>query len=205
MFHEPEVIEARELRCAAYHEAAHKIICERFGGLASASVWRNESNNPNESAWLGTTHLELTWIINARLKAAGIPLRQWRTPGIGRARVPLRADEYIAMAGMIAELIIRDMDAQEQYDSAADADWFVEQNLRTMIEDGEASETDLLGMGVRISEDGTILGWRSGLVKTGIRMVREEWLKIAAEAKRLIAEANDTADEIKSAAVATKI
>ncbi|EIF30588.1 hypothetical protein BCh11DRAFT_06080 [Burkholderia sp. Ch1-1] len=200
MFREIEVIEARELRSSAYHEAAHKVICERFGGRAYASIWRNESNNPDESAWLGTCDIELTWMINAQLKVAGIPQRHWRPVGLGRVRVPLYADEYIAMAGMIAELIIGDSDDQEQYDNEADANSCVEENLYYLIWEDNASESDLHGMGVSIGEDGSLIGWRSRLVKTGIRMVREEWLKIAAEAERLISEVGDIANEFKNAA-----
>lgn len=182
MFHQLEEIEARELRSTAYHEAAHKVICERFGGLASASVWRNESNNPAESAWLGACQMYAPEAENIRRKAFGV--RQ--------VRVPLRADEYIAMAGMTAECVLADLAAPEQYAIEADANWFLEESLRTMIEQGEASESDLHHMGISVGEDGEIVGWRGGLIKTGIRMVREEWIKIAAEAERLIAEASDT-------------
>ncbi len=36
-----EQIAARELRNAAYHEAGHKMLYERFGGAGDAVVWKN--------------------------------------------------------------------------------------------------------------------------------------------------------------------
>jgi hypothetical protein len=48
-----EQIAARELRKAAYHEAGRKMPYERFGGAGDAVVWKNESGNPEETAWLG--------------------------------------------------------------------------------------------------------------------------------------------------------
>lgn len=190
--------EMREQRNAAYHEAAHKVICERFGGHAHAYIWQNESGNENEKSWLGTCQSEFTWIINGELKAAGLPLR--RGAKIKRVYVPRYAREYVGMAGMIAELVLEDLTDEQQYDSEADANWYLEQSLSDLIQQGVASESDLLGMGVSVCEDGTVLGWRSRLVKTGIRMVREEWLKIAAEATRLIAEVGDSASELRYAA-----
>ncbi|ACB67696.1 MULTISPECIES: hypothetical protein [Burkholderia] len=48
-----EQIAARELRNTAYHEAGHKLLYERFGGAGDAVVWKNESGNSEECAWLG--------------------------------------------------------------------------------------------------------------------------------------------------------
>jgi hypothetical protein len=52
-----KTIEERELRRVAIHEAAHLIICETLGGCASATVWRNESSDPNDKAYLGQCHI----------------------------------------------------------------------------------------------------------------------------------------------------
>jgi hypothetical protein len=48
-----EHIAARELRNAAYREAAHKVGYERFGGAGDAVAWKNDSGNSEEVAWLG--------------------------------------------------------------------------------------------------------------------------------------------------------
>ncbi|WP_260432498.1 hypothetical protein [Burkholderia sp. Bp9140] len=48
-----EQIAARELRSTAYHEAGHKLLYERFGGAGDAVVWKNDSGNSEECAWLG--------------------------------------------------------------------------------------------------------------------------------------------------------
>lgn len=45
-----EQITPNELRIAAYHEAGHKMLYERFGGAGDAVVWRNQSGNPEETA-----------------------------------------------------------------------------------------------------------------------------------------------------------
>jgi hypothetical protein len=175
-------VAARELRRVAYHEVAHKVICERFGGSGEVEVWRNdaESIKEGEAAWLGRLCIDVyPWIARQVQKAEGIR----------RVRVPVYSREYVCMAGMIAELILEDMDDQTEYDSESDANWFVADNLYTMIQDGYASESDLRGMGIGICEGGDIIGWRSGLVKTGIRMVREEWTKIVTKAETLISEA----------------
>lgn len=37
-----------ELRNAAYHEAGHKALYERFGGAGDVVVWKNESSNSDE-------------------------------------------------------------------------------------------------------------------------------------------------------------
>ncbi|KVM96622.1 hypothetical protein WT06_07245 [Burkholderia anthina] len=38
-----EQIAARELRNTAYHEAAHKMLYERFGGAGDAVVWKTRA------------------------------------------------------------------------------------------------------------------------------------------------------------------
>lgn len=44
---------AKELLHAAYHEAGHKIVYERFGGDGYAVVWRNQGGASDERAWRG--------------------------------------------------------------------------------------------------------------------------------------------------------
>ena len=176
-------VAVRELRRAAYHEAAHKVICERFGGRAHAWVWANDAERvkEGEKAWIGRCRIDWPWEVNAERNAAGIK----------QVREPVYSQEYICMAGMIAELILGDLDHGTEYESGTDAAWFIAYNLRSMIEDGSASETDLRGMGVSFDEDnGEIVGLRNGLVLTCARMVREEWQKIVTEADRLLTEAS---------------
>lgn len=51
--HMLEKLAAFELRATAYHEVGHKIIYEHFGGAGDAVLWRNDSGNASERAWLG--------------------------------------------------------------------------------------------------------------------------------------------------------
>lgn len=183
-------VAARELRRAAYHEAAHKVLCERFGGSGYVSLWRNDAERvqAGECAWRGRFHVVVfPWQANEERKAQGVK----------QVRLPEWSREYICMAGMLAEIHLDDIDNQARYGSRdAKNGWlndagFIADELREMIARGEASETDLRGIGVGTleNEDGEIeiVGWRNRLVLTGIRMVREEWPNIVAEAERLIA------------------
>lgn len=172
-------VAAKELLRVAYHETAHKVICERFGGSGDVHIWRNDK--PGECAWRGQFCVDVfPWMAHEVRKAAGI--RQVREPVYSR--------EYIAMAGMIAELLLEDIRNQTDYVTEADVAPVIAERLVSMIEDCTASESDLRGMGVSYCEDsGDIVGWNNRLVLTGIRMVREEWTKIVTEAERLIADA----------------
>ena len=182
-------VAARELRRAAYHEAAHKVLCERFGGSGYISLWRNDAERiqEGECAWLGRFYVVVfPWQANEERKAQGVK----------QVRVPEWSREYICMAGMLAEIHLEDLRVQTEYGSGGAKDgWlyearYVAQALRELIERGEASETDLRGMGIGTleNEDGEIeiVGWRNRLVLTGIRMLREEWSKIVIEADHLI-------------------
>ncbi|MBC8639393.1 hypothetical protein IAG25_21430 [Caballeronia sp. EK] len=55
-----EQIALNELRNAAYHEAGHKMLYERFGGAGDAVVWRHQSGNPEETAWIGQSSSHLS-------------------------------------------------------------------------------------------------------------------------------------------------
>jgi hypothetical protein len=55
-----EQIAAREFRNAAYHESAHKMVYEQFGGAGDALVWKNESGNPEERRGSGSSSSHLS-------------------------------------------------------------------------------------------------------------------------------------------------
>jgi hypothetical protein len=183
---------ARELRKVAYHESAHKVLCERFGGTGHVELWRNDADriHAGECAWRGRFYVAVfPWVANAERKAAGIK----------QVRDPVWSREYICMAGLLSEIMLDDLDSQAEHGSDdAENGWlydagFVADELRNRIEQGEASETDLSGMGVGTYENEggeiEVMGWKNRLVLTGIRMVREEWPKIVIEAERLIESA----------------
>ncbi|RQR51265.1 hypothetical protein DIE21_15150 [Burkholderia sp. Bp9140] len=92
-----EQIAARELRNAAYHEAGHKMLYERFGGAGDAVVWKNESGNPDESAWLG------------QFRPRTCPEEMHKVAlnhGFAAPELPANWKMLVGMAGLLAEEIL---------------------------------------------------------------------------------------------------
>ncbi len=165
-----EQIAARELRNAAYHEAAHKIVYERFGGAGDAVVWRNESVNPEEVAWLGqfrprTCPEEMRTIALAS--------------GFSAPELPVNWKVLVGIAGLVAEEILRD--DTDDVDVIADA-------LLIKISDGEASASDLAMMGITDS-DSCELSYE--VVEEVAWILREGWRVLQQEADYLIEFATD--------------
>ncbi|AOI60648.1 hypothetical protein WI26_24175 [Burkholderia diffusa] len=160
-----EQIAARELRNAAYHEAGHKMLYERFGGAGDAVVWKNGSGNPEERAWLG------------QFRPRTCPDEMRRTAlnhGFPAAELPENWMVLVGMAGLLAEDIL----SGETDDTAAMAD-----TLFLRISNGEASPSDLAHMGVTDIENCEL---SYEVVDEAVRMLREGWPVVQKEAEYLI-------------------
>jgi hypothetical protein len=88
-----------ELSKAAYHEAAHNMVDERFGGAGDTVVWRSRSGNPEERAWRGQSHPRTcpeamgAIALASRFSAPDLPAN-WRM--------------LVGIAGLVAEEILGD-------------------------------------------------------------------------------------------------
>ncbi|WP_174948394.1 hypothetical protein [Burkholderia contaminans] len=163
-----EQIAARELRNTAYHEAARKMLYERFGGAGDAVVWKNESGNPNESAWLGQfrprtcPEVTRTIALNHAFPAPELPAN-WKM--------------LVGMAGLLAEEVL----SGETDDTGAMAD-----TLFLRISFGAASASDLAHTGVT---DIDSCGLSYEVVDEVVQMLREGWPVVQEEAEYLIKSA----------------
>jgi hypothetical protein len=163
-----EQIAAKELRYAAYHEAGHKILYERFGGAGDAVVWRNESGHPGERAWFG----------QFRPRTCPEVMRQAAlNHGLTASELPANWKALVGMAGLLAE----DMLSGETGDAGAMAD-----TLLSRISDGEASASDLAQMNVT-DIDNCELSYE--VVEEAVRLLREGWSDVQQEAEYLIESA----------------
>ncbi|OXI43982.1 hypothetical protein CFB84_20250 [Burkholderia aenigmatica] len=168
-YHSEEQIAARELRVAAYHEAGHKAICERFGGTGDAVVWRNRRRAPDEAAWLGQFRMR---VCPQAMHVA------WSASGFQVEPLPLNWNVLFGMAGLVAEEILSG-------DTDDDAE-VVTYNLYVRISTGQASKSDLAEMGIRDINDFEL---DNEVVGEGVRLLREVWATVEREAERLIAAA----------------
>ena len=125
-----ELTVATELRDAAYREAGHKTLYEYFGGAGDAIVWRSESGNPDERAWLGQFRPRMCPEANRNAAAAS---------GFEVQGPPDNWKILVGIAGMLAEEILN----AETDDVSATAD-----NVLFRIRNGEASASDLAQMSV---------------------------------------------------------
>jgi hypothetical protein len=163
-----EQIAARELRNAAYHESAHKLVYERFGGAGDALVWRSERGSPEEVAWFG----------HFRPRTCPEEMRTIAlTSGVSVPDLPENWKVLVGIAGLVAEEILSD----ETGDVGAIAD-----ALQFRISNGEASAADLALMGI-IDVDNCALSYE--VVKEAARILREGWRVVQQEADYLIASA----------------
>jgi hypothetical protein len=159
---------ARELRNAAYHEAAHKAVYERFGGAGDAVVWKNERGNPDDAAWCG----------QFRPRTCPEAMHSaWSASGVEVTPLPSNWSVMYGMAGLLAEeLLCGDTDDDMEV---------VAYNLYTRISCGDASLSDLAAMGIPDTSDFDL---NPEVVGEGIRLLREVWALVESEAARLIAD-----------------
>ncbi|MBC8745344.1 MULTISPECIES: hypothetical protein [Paraburkholderia] len=165
-----EQIAARELRNAAYHEAGHKMLYERFGGAGDAVVWKNESGNPEETAWFG------------QFRPRTCPEVMCKTAlnhGFTAPELPANWKILVGMAGLLAEDIL----SGETDDAGAMAD-----TLFFRISNGEASASDLALMSVT---DIDSCGLSYEVVEEVVRLLREGWRVVQQEAEYLMKSAAD--------------
>ena len=156
-----------ELRRAAYHEAGHKVLYERFGGAGDAMVWKNPSGNPEEAAWLGQFRPR-----TCPETMHAIAMAQ----GFIAAELPANWQVLYGMAGLLAETIL----SGETHDAGVMADM-----LFCRIWTGEASSSDLALMNVT-DFDCSSLSYE--VVDECVRLLREGWTDVQREAEYLIAE-----------------
>lgn len=88
---------ARETRDTAYHEVGHKVLHECFGGAGDAVVWRNESRNPDERAWLGQLHPRM---FPEAIREAALE------NGLAAPELPGNWKMLVGTAGLLAEEIL---------------------------------------------------------------------------------------------------
>lgn len=164
-----------DLRKAAYHEAGHKIIYELFGGAGDAVVWKNESGNPDEMAWLG----------QFRPRTCVEQMHEiWARAGLDVSPLPLNWRAMYGMAGVVAEQILRGETEVE----------FIAGNLYLRICCDEISATDLASIGVTDVDDFEVD--IEGVEQCVLHLL-EHWLQVKQEAEYLIANA---ATETRAAA-----
>lgn len=170
-FFTEEQIAARELRSAAYHEAGHKILYERFGGAGDAVVWKNESRNPDERAWFGQFRPRTCPEVMRNAAIAS---------GFMAPDLPSNWKVLVGMAGLLAE----DIMSGETDDAGVLAD-----TLFFAISMGDASASDLEQMGVTDVDN---CGFGYETVEEAVRLLREEWRNVQQEAEELIASTADS-------------
>lgn len=158
-------IAARELRNAAYHEAAHKMVYEQFGGAGDAAVWRNKSGNPEETAWRGQFRPRTC---PEEMRAIAL------ASGLSVPDLPANWRALVGIAGLVAEEILRD--GTDDAGVIADA-------LHQRIWDGEASASDLAMMGITDIENYDL---SDELVERATRILRDQWEAVRQEAEYLI-------------------
>lgn len=161
-------IAASELRKAAYHEAGHKILHGRFGGAGHAVVWKNQSCQPDERAWLGQYRY---WACPELVRQTAIE------NGFIPPELPENWRVLFGMAGLVAEEIL---DGETDADVIADA-------LDFKISFDEASASDLASMGIT-DVDNFILSYEA--VERAVHYLLADWLLVEQEAEYLIAEAS---------------
>lgn len=160
-----EHLAARELRTAAYHEAAHKTAYERFGGAGDAIVWKNKSGNPEEVAWLGQFRPRTSPEV---MRAIAL------TFGFTAPDPPANWKRLYGIAGLVAEEIL----SGETDDAGVIAD-----AVHFRISNGEASDTDLAAMGMTDIDDYYL---DDEVVEESVRILQEVWLDVKQQAEQLI-------------------
>ncbi|WP_241030425.1 hypothetical protein [Paraburkholderia sp. Ac-20347] len=128
-------------------------------------MWKNESGDPGERAWLG----------QFRPRTCPEVMRQAAlNHGFAAPELPANWRILVGMAGLLAEDILSD----ETDDAGAMADM-----LWSRISAGEASATDLTQMGIT-DIDNFDLSYE--VVDKAVRFLREGWSDVQQEAEHLI-------------------
>lgn len=155
-----------DLRCAAYHEAGHAVMLQRFGGEGNALVWKNFSGDPNESQWCG----QFRWWVcpEARRKNAA-------SLGLPPIAVPNNWEILVASAGLVAEEIAAGIH---------DPRW-VSENVNSRILTDQASATDLRSMGITDIYNFDA-HWIDRNVRQSCRYLLQDWALVQDEAEYLI-------------------
>lgn len=162
-------IAAREMRNACYHEVGHVVVLHAFGGYGVAKVWRNESLNVGEEkAWLGQT-------------AIYAPPGQHQMADDVRALfdvepgpIPSNWKCLFALAGLVAEYLAGGESEPRQI-----AEW-----IQSAIDFGEASATDIEGIGDDWAEDD---------VAEVIRLLGARWTQVEGRVADLMGWLTDSA------------
>ena len=126
-------LEARELRRACVHEAAHLAMLQCMGGAGQARVWRNADENADHRSWLGNMQF-LALPGSLKLPKAGRP------DDVVYFRPLKRSQVYIGMAGLVAELV--EFGEGDGKDAGLVCDQFFDE-----AESGSLSETDAAMIG----------------------------------------------------------
>lgn len=155
-------IAAREMRDACFHEVGHVVVLHAFGGYGVARVWRNESPNVGEEkAWLGQTAIyaepgqyEMDDDVRALL-------------GVERGPIPSNWKCLFALAGLVAEYMA---DGERE-------PWQIAEWVQYAIDFGEASTTDIEGIGDEWAEDD---------VAEVIRLLGARWPQVEGRAAELM-------------------
>lgn len=156
-----------DLRKMAYHEAGHKIIYELFGGAGDAVVWKNESENPDEVAWLG----------QFRPRTCPEQMHEtWARAGLDAPPLPSSWCAMYGMAGVVAEQILRGETEVE----------FIAGNLYFRICCDEISSSDLASIGVTDIDNFEV---DIESVEHCVQHLLEHWPQVTQEAEYLIANA----------------
>jgi hypothetical protein len=158
---ELQALHAREKRNAAIHEAAHAVLVRKFGGVATPSIWRNQSNSAEQKAWLGTC------------RTFGLPGQVRFQRGLkkrfGILRAPKLWELYVALAGFVAE----------QMKSGESQAWVIAEAYSFACQEGEISSTDLALL--------ERIGSRAGELQIAKTMdyLRRFWAEIEEQARLL--------------------
>lgn len=162
-----EQLAMRELRMAAYHEAGHKVLYQRFGGAGDAVVIKNFNRSPDETVWCGQFRpRSCPQVMHEAAIKHGIPA----------VHLPNNWRALVGIAGLVAEEILR---------GETDPD-YIAGALDLRIASNQASTSDLKLMGItdivdfELSMDLVVQAWR---------YLVEDWHVVQREAECLIEEA----------------
>ena len=156
-------IAAREMRDVCFHEVGHVVVLHAFGGYGVARVWRNESPNVGEEkAWLGRTAIYAMPGQHEMADDARALL------GVEPGPIPPNWKCLFALAGLVAEYLA---DGERE-------PWQIAEWIQSAIEFGEASATDIEGIGDDWAEDD---------VAEVIRLLLARWLQVEARVAELTA------------------
>jgi len=157
----------RELRMAAYHEAGHKAMYHRFGGVGDAVVLKSLNRSPDETAWHGQFRPR-----NCPQIMRDIAIRH----GMPATDLPDNWRALYGMAGLVAEEILHGETDLE----------FIAGALDVKIACNQVSASDLESMGITNIVDFDL---NSDEVEQAWRYLIEDWSLVQEEAEYLIANA----------------